>query len=69
LACFAVDDLARALEQVEALGDSVVHPGSASTVCKDSEGSPLGCRSRPAADRSRFETTTESGSYSSPISF
>jgi hypothetical protein len=30
---------------------SVVHPGSASPVCKNSEGSPLGCRSRPAADR------------------
>ena len=39
---FAVDDLARALEQVEALGGSVVHPGSASAVCKDSEGSPFG---------------------------
>src|SRR5215207_628093 len=38
---FAVDDLARALEQVEALGGSVVHPGSASAVCKDSEGSPF----------------------------
>lgn len=39
---FAVDDLARALEQVEALGGSVVHPGSASAICKDSEGSPFG---------------------------
>jgi predicted enzyme related to lactoylglutathione lyase len=39
---FAVDDLARALEQVEALGGSVVHSGSASAVCKDSEGSPFG---------------------------
>ncbi len=39
---FAVDDLARALEQVEALGGSVVHPGSASAVCKDCEGSPFG---------------------------
>jgi predicted enzyme related to lactoylglutathione lyase len=39
---FAVDDLARALEQVEALGRSVVHPGRASAVCKDSEGSPFG---------------------------
>jgi predicted enzyme related to lactoylglutathione lyase len=29
---FAVDDLARALEQVEALGGSVVHPGSAPAV-------------------------------------
>jgi predicted enzyme related to lactoylglutathione lyase len=39
---FAVDDLAEALEQVEALGGSVVHPGSAWAVCKDSEGSPFG---------------------------
>jgi len=39
---FTVDDLARALEQVQALGGSVIHPGSASAVCKDSEGSPLG---------------------------
>jgi predicted enzyme related to lactoylglutathione lyase len=39
---FAVNDLARALEQVGALGGSVVHPGSASAVCKDSEGSPFG---------------------------
>jgi predicted enzyme related to lactoylglutathione lyase len=33
---FAVDDLAVALD------GSVVHPGSASAVCKDSEGSPFG---------------------------
>jgi predicted enzyme related to lactoylglutathione lyase len=39
---FAVDDLAEALEQVEALGGSVVHPGSAWAVCKDSEGRPFG---------------------------
>ena len=39
---FAVDDLAEALEHVEALGGSVVHPGSAWAVCKDSEGSPFG---------------------------
>ena len=39
---FAVNDLALALEQVEALGGNVVHPGSASAVCKDSEGSPFG---------------------------
>jgi predicted enzyme related to lactoylglutathione lyase len=37
---FEVDDLARVLDQVEALGGSVVHPGSASAVCK--EGSPFG---------------------------
>jgi predicted enzyme related to lactoylglutathione lyase len=39
---FAVDDLAEALEQVEALGGSVVPPGSALAVWKDSEGSPFG---------------------------
>jgi predicted enzyme related to lactoylglutathione lyase len=39
---FAVDDLPETLEQVEALGGSVVHVGSTSAVCKDSEGSPFG---------------------------
>ena len=35
-------DVAEALERVEALGASVVHPGEASAVCKDSEVSPFG---------------------------
>jgi predicted enzyme related to lactoylglutathione lyase len=39
---FVVDDLPETLEQVEALGGSVVRFGNASAVCKDSEGSPLG---------------------------
>jgi predicted enzyme related to lactoylglutathione lyase len=39
---FAVDDLAEALERVEALGGSVVHPGESWAICKDSEGSPFG---------------------------
>ena len=39
---FAVGDLAGALERVRALGGTVVHPGSAWAVCKDSEGSPFG---------------------------
>jgi predicted enzyme related to lactoylglutathione lyase len=39
---FAVEDLAGALERVEALGGSVVHPGTAWAVCRDSEGSPFG---------------------------
>ena len=39
---FEVDDLARALEQVQALGGSVVHPGERWAVCRDSEGSPFG---------------------------
>jgi predicted enzyme related to lactoylglutathione lyase len=39
---FAVNDLPRALGEVEALGGSVVHPGESWAVCKDSEGSPFG---------------------------
>jgi predicted enzyme related to lactoylglutathione lyase len=39
---FAVPDVAEALERVEALGGSVVHPGEAWAICKDSEGSPFG---------------------------
>ena len=39
---FAVHDIAEALERVEALGGSVIHPGESWAVCKDSEGSPFG---------------------------
>jgi len=39
---FVVSDLAAALERVEALGGSVVHPGHPWAICKDSEGSPFG---------------------------
>jgi predicted enzyme related to lactoylglutathione lyase len=39
---FAVDDMAAALERVRALGGSVVHPGDAWSVCRDSEGTPFG---------------------------
>jgi predicted enzyme related to lactoylglutathione lyase len=39
---FGVDDLSKALEQVKALGGSVVHPGERWAICKDSEGSPFG---------------------------
>ena len=39
---FEVSDLDAALEQVTALGGTVVHPGSRWAVCKDSEGSPFG---------------------------
>ena len=39
---FEVSDLDAALEQVTALGGTVVHPGSQWAVCKDSEGSPFG---------------------------
>jgi len=39
---FAVSDVAEALERVKALGGSVVHPGEAWAICKDTEGSPFG---------------------------
>ena len=39
---FAVSNIAEALETVEALGGSVVHPGEIWAICKDSEGSPFG---------------------------
>jgi predicted enzyme related to lactoylglutathione lyase len=46
---FAVRDIAEALERVEALGGSIVHPGEMWAICKDSEGSPFGlAREQPA---------------------
>jgi predicted enzyme related to lactoylglutathione lyase len=39
---FTVDDIAAALERVESLGGSIVHPGERWAICKDSEGSPFG---------------------------
>ena len=39
---FAVSDMEAALERVQALGGSVVHPGERWAICKDSEGSPFG---------------------------
>ncbi len=39
---FGVADLPAALERVVELGGSVVHPGSAWAVCRDSEGTPFG---------------------------
>ncbi len=39
---FSVDDMADALARVRELGGTVVHPGDAWAVCKDSEGSPFG---------------------------
>lgn len=38
---FAVSDVAEALERVQALGGTVVHPGERWAICKDSEGSPF----------------------------
>ena len=43
---FAVSDIAEALERVEALGGSVVHPGAKWAICKDSEGSPFALSGR-----------------------
>jgi predicted enzyme related to lactoylglutathione lyase len=42
-----VDDLDAALEQVTALGGSIVHPGSRWAICRDSEGSPFGLAQIP----------------------
>jgi predicted enzyme related to lactoylglutathione lyase len=36
-----VGDIDAALEQVKALGGSVIHPGAKWAICKDSEGSPF----------------------------
>ena len=39
---FTIADMDSALDQVKALGGSVVHPGSRWAICRDSEGSPFG---------------------------
>lgn len=39
---FTISDMDAALEQVTALGGSVIHPGSRWAICRDSEGSPFG---------------------------
>ena len=39
---FAVADMAAALERVATRGGSVIHPGEAWSVCRDSEGTPFG---------------------------
>jgi predicted enzyme related to lactoylglutathione lyase len=39
---FTVRDMKAALEQVTALGGSVIHPGARWAICRDSEGSPFG---------------------------
>lgn len=44
---FEVSDIAAAVERVKALGGSVVHPGDAWAICKDSEGSPFGLAKEP----------------------
>jgi predicted enzyme related to lactoylglutathione lyase len=44
---FAVSDIAEALENVQELGGSVVHPGEQWAICKDSEGTPFGLAREP----------------------
>ena len=39
---FSVSAMGPALERVEALGGSVIHPGERWSICRDSEGSPFG---------------------------
>jgi predicted enzyme related to lactoylglutathione lyase len=39
---FQVGDMEAALARVDALGGSVIHPGAAWSICRDSEGSPFG---------------------------
>lgn len=46
---FAVEDITEAIERVKALGGSVVHPGTRTAVCRDSEGSPFGLLLSPGA--------------------
>ncbi|HTU32126.1 MAG TPA: VOC family protein [Solirubrobacteraceae bacterium] len=48
---FTVADLNAALEQVRALGGTVIHPGEQWAVCRDSEGSPFGLALRATAGR------------------
>ncbi len=43
---FEVTDMQRTLEQVTALGGSIVHPGEQISICRDSEGSPFGLMQR-----------------------
>ncbi|MGH2908467.1 MAG: VOC family protein [Solirubrobacteraceae bacterium] len=46
---FTVADLETALQQVRALGGTVIHPGARWAVCRDSEGSPFGLALRAPA--------------------
>jgi predicted enzyme related to lactoylglutathione lyase len=45
---FEVGDMEVALARVAALGGSVIHPGDAWSVCRDSEGTPFGLARAPA---------------------
>lgn len=43
---FVVDDIPATLERVQSHGGSIVHPGEAWAICRDSEGSPFGLARR-----------------------
>ena len=47
LAYFTVSDLAAALQRVQDLGGSVIHPGERWAICRDSEGSPFALAAPP----------------------
>ncbi len=47
LAYFTVSDLAAALQRVQDLGGSVIHPGERWAICRDSEGSPFALAASP----------------------
>jgi len=44
---FTVTDVETALERVQELGGSVIHPGDRWAVCRDSEGSPFALAAGP----------------------
>jgi predicted enzyme related to lactoylglutathione lyase len=46
---FTVADMDATLDQVKALGGSVIHPGAQWAICRDSEGSPFGLALGPGA--------------------
>jgi predicted enzyme related to lactoylglutathione lyase len=48
---FEVSDLPKALEQVAALGGTVIHPGEQWAICRDSEGSPFALAAGDGAAR------------------
>jgi predicted enzyme related to lactoylglutathione lyase len=45
---FEVSDMAGAVARVAELGGSVIHPGDAWSICRDSEGTPFGLALAPA---------------------
>jgi predicted enzyme related to lactoylglutathione lyase len=47
LAYFSVEDMPAALERVQELGGSVIHPGERWAICRDSEGSPFALAASP----------------------